>query len=77
MQDNIHTIGEALLTYVMDLPTSKCKAAENYAACSILDGSGVDLRRLKRWVANFGSKPRPLAGDSEWLVANLRDSVAR
>lgn len=76
-QANVRTVGEALLAYVLNLPNTKCVHEENISTCSILSPGDVNTKRLSNWLQHFGSKPRPLAGNSEWLVANLRDAVAR
>uniref|UniRef100_A0A915PEJ6 BOS complex subunit NCLN n=1 Tax=Setaria digitata TaxID=48799 RepID=A0A915PEJ6_9BILA len=74
---NVRTIGEALLVYVLNLPNTKCTREENASSCSILTPGDVNQKRLSNWLRQFGNKPRPLAGNSDWLVANLRDTVTR
>ncbi|VDP23676.1 unnamed protein product [Onchocerca flexuosa] len=77
LEANVRTIGEALLVYVLNLPNTKCAHEENISTCSILAPGDVNKKRLSTWLQQFGSKSRSLAANSEWLVANLRDTVVR
>ncbi|VDK44547.1 unnamed protein product [Gongylonema pulchrum] len=77
LEANIRTISEAVLAYVLNLPTAKCAQKENVSTCSILSTGDVNSKRLSNWLQQFGSKPRPLSGDNEWLMSNLRDTVSR
>ncbi|KAL3997438.1 Peptidase M28 family protein [Acanthocheilonema viteae] len=77
LEANVRTIGEALLIYVLNLPNTKCAHEENVSTCSILAPTDVNRKRLSNWLQQFGSKSRSLAANSEWLVANLRDTVIR
>ncbi|VDK80269.1 unnamed protein product [Onchocerca ochengi] len=77
LEANVRTISEALLVYVLNLPNTKCANEENISICSILAPGDVNKKRLSTWLQQFGSKSRSLAANSEWLVANLRDTVVR
>ncbi|KAM3721861.1 Nicalin [Dirofilaria immitis] len=77
LEANIRTIAEALLIYVLNLSNTKCAHEENVSTCSILASKDVSRKRLSTWLQQFGSKPRSLAADSEWLIANLKDTVVR
>ncbi|VDM98755.1 unnamed protein product [Thelazia callipaeda] len=77
LEANVRAIGEALLAYVLNLPNTNCLREENIFTCSIMSSKDVNKQRLSYWLRQFGSKPRPSAGNNDAIVANLRDTVSR
>ncbi|VDM40459.1 unnamed protein product [Toxocara canis] len=76
LEANVRTIGEALVAHMFELPSTRCANGKNASTCSILKHGGVEPARLAYWIHRFASSPRPIAGDSQALIADLTDVVA-
>uniref|UniRef100_A0A0M3HPJ1 BOS complex subunit NCLN n=1 Tax=Ascaris lumbricoides TaxID=6252 RepID=A0A0M3HPJ1_ASCLU len=76
LEANVRTISEAILAHIFELPSTHCAYDYNVSTCSILAKRGVEPARLAYWVKRFGSMPRPIAGDSQALVADLAETYA-
>lgn len=77
LQANIRTIGEALLGYVLDLPNENCVEKDGVSSCTVLERGAVEENRVEYWMQRYASRARPLAGDNQWLTAELKDLVTR
>ncbi|VDK44045.1 unnamed protein product [Anisakis simplex] len=77
LQANVGAIGEALVAHMFDLPNTHCSNDDNESStCLILKEHGVEPKRLAHWMKKFATLSRPLAGNSEALIADLTDTVA-
>ncbi|MFH4981745.1 hypothetical protein AB6A40_008454 [Gnathostoma spinigerum] len=74
---NVRTIGEAVLAHIFKLRNERCPSNNATSACTLLKRDNAKPYRIAHWIEKFASSPRPLAGNNEKFVADLRDIVAK